>query len=313
MILDLPSAQKLAHSQDEFKRFFRLSHEEGVRFYRSLSSALFESVYATLQFYSHRNLVILHRGVSPFIQQLEGPLNRDSKRIMPLDLGALELEKDAAAVVTSADHPVTGEPYRVENMEQLAQQGRLICIKLIHRQDLVAASLQKEILPYSIEILSLSQGQILVRLGKRCKIHSFFSHLEPMVHFDMQALQAFKSQPVNSSLNHEVFRERLQDSGWEFFPSSKMSPGRSFISHSKMNSEWVLRQIQIKCPHITAELCESTSLCRWQAGNSFYDWWEGRPSDSFLRGGLVFETSCFDVPGFVDGLIELSAIPEFML
>lgn len=313
MILDLPSAQKLAHSQDELKRSLGLSHEEGIRVYRSLSSALFESVFSTLQFYSHRKTAILHRGVNPFIHQLEGPLIRDSKKVMPVMFEATELEKDTAVVVLSSDHLITGEKYEIEKIEDIAQQARIICIKLIHSEHGVVLSLQKEISPYSIEIFSVGPEQVLVRLGKKCKIHSFFSHLEPVINIDLQALQRLQSKSVNSGDVREADRHRLQDKGWTFFPTNKVGPRHSFISHSELNSEWVLYQLQIRCPQITTEMCESTSLCRWHAGNGFYDWWEERPSDSFLRGGLVLDSACFDVPGFVDVLIELSVDPQFVL
>lgn len=313
MIFDLPSAQKLAHSQDEFKRRLGLSHEEGIRFYRSQSSALYESVFSTLQFYSHKQTVVLHRGVSPFIQQLEGPLHRDSKKILPVILEASELEKETAVVVLSADHIVTGQKYATERIEEIAQQARIICIKLIHSKELIRSSLQKEIFPYSIELLTWGQGQILVRLGKKCKIHSFFSHLDPVIQFDLEADQGFQATSVNSGDVPKAARHRLLEKGWEFFPASKVGFGRSFISHSELNSEWVLQQLRVKCSQIDSDLCESTSLCRWQAGSSFYDWWEGRPSDSFLRGGLVLDSACFDVPGFVDALIELSVDPQFVL
>lgn len=312
-MFDLPSAQNLVRIQDDIKNCLGLSSEEGVRCYKSLSSALFECTFSTLQFYSHRKTVVLHRGVSPFIQQLEAPLIRDSKNVVSVQLEPAALEKDTALVVISADHIVTGQSYSIEDIEEMANQSRIVSLKILHSQELVIASLQREIQPYSIELLNVGHGQTLARLGKKCKIHSFFSHLEPTSVFGSEFLEILKSKPKSQSPHFQVAQDRLIPSGWEFFPSEKMGACRSLISHSQLNSEMVLQQLRGRLPALTEAFCESTSLCRWNAGQGFYDWWEGRPSDSFLRGGLVLHSSCFDVPGFVDVLIELSASPEFVL
>jgi hypothetical protein len=297
----IPSDESYFRLVDQLKDKMGFPSDLQVRVYSDWSQAVFETVLGVAHFMSHKKSMGILKGRTFAWNPILSFLYREAFQVQPIPQGGehspeslrqwLETaKKDTLFVLHQTDHPISGEIYSSEFLDNALNERKIFSVRISHQPSSLD---QLQVGPYSAHIQIVSERLSLVILGSKCKFPMLFSsHQSPAV-LSPQILetefQKYKSNEIGSD-KVSSFETQL---GPNFFaPFSKISQRRSgsmVFGCQGINGDFLAHELKKAIPDLEVK---TLSRCFWKAPLSYKDWWDAAPSDEVLNQ-LIVIPSCF--------------------
>lgn len=290
-----------------------IPEDVSVRVFSDLPAAVYEVAQGTAQFLSHKRSLALVKGQTFVFQPLMPYFYKEAYLIQNIHHEALQdvkgwvdsLKKDTLFVLFSEDHPVTGEKYAWDEMDQLLNEKRIFSIRVSHNTHFFE---QQEIRPYSLRVCSFSNNFAVSFCGNKFKSPPLTA---PSSYWGAPEL---KKSIVDLERKRKENKELIQKfesnlpAGFEaFLKTENRIYDRSVIFSKEVNGEAIQQYLNsaLKLPSVTPgsdALIETTSLCRWGGTKGFEDWWEPLPNPQILRGMMILDVKVLENPQLLSEL-----------
>lgn len=215
-----------------------LDSEYKVKFFSSYPLALFDVVYATQVFLSHKKHLCYFSGACPYFDFLQSFWIREQKDLKSMSISEFpktmedakhfvsELHKDTALVLFPEDHPVTGELYFWKNLDLALNEKRIPSIRLSHQG---RSSVGEKLGPYSVRLVVKSHDQVFGFFGSRYRTPALISQhqvYDPQPEESLLFSPAVEDREIISEFEKQLeeFRfhgseiERIWDRSFLVFP-----------------------------------------------------------------------------------------------
>ena len=256
------------------------------RVYPGTALALQEAVQGLIQFYPHKRVLGQFKGQTPAFSFLMPSLYKDGFEMqthlpdMNPDEFLQNLKAETNFVLSSQDHPVTGQIFACESRRQSLAAKKIFSIEISHSawlRDINSWSLN----PFEIRLLEVSPDLTYLVAGARFRAAALVA---PQMSWDpayvLKVWQQTQSQFKEDQVVVENFIKQLPK-GWKAWPmEGPRLWDRAFIYNAELNSEFFVQAGVL-----------STSLCALQERNGFFDWWLPPPAQEIIRGGLIIDLS----------------------
>lgn len=313
MKLGITSVENWEDLNEKIHRALGLSPDVTVRAYQGLHHAAFEVAQGTAMFLSHRRSVGWLKGQTYAYQTTLPFLYKEAFQIQSeilrgnLDLAAWvdSLKKDTNFVMTSDDHPVTGELFEFSDLETRLNDKKIFCFRVSHHAHLLRGY---GVSPASVLLCEFGPNLAIAVCGAKFKspvqMSGYLSWNTEQVlsEIQMRRQQAFEDK---EAVLH--FESHLPEGFHPVLGAVPRLYDRSVISHPDLNGEAVQTEVLKMMQRPLAlpgqdNLIESVSHCRWEFIN--WDWWENRPSDSVFRGLLLIDARIVSEAGLSEALAK---------
>lgn len=293
MEIFLPNTEKWYALNEEVHRLWALPEDVTVRTYRGIHHAAFEITQGTASFLSHKRAMGWLKGQTFAYSSVLPYLYKEAFQVQPLAQKSPNIEvaawveslkKDTSFVIMNEDHPVTGELFDNEQVDQLLNDKKIISIRVSHQKHWLRKL--PELRPSSVLICQASEDLAFAIIGSKFKspvqMAPFFGFANEHV---LSCLKSNLENSQESPVDIQKFEAGLPN-GFEIFqPRASHLGDRSLIFHPEINAEALAHELSKLCslrPGIDIVALNSCS-------QNFVDWewWEGRPQGSVLRGLLL--------------------------
>jgi hypothetical protein len=276
-----------------------------VRVYSSTAQALYESVQGLLQFFPHKRVAAQIKGTSPSHSFLIPFLYKDGlemqTHLAPSGHFADEkewlesLKPETSFLLTSADHPVSGQIFTSPERRDFLQSRKIFSIEVSHRSWLRdAKALNWSLHPFEIRILEVAENLTVMVAGPRFKA---FPIVPPQMIWQAPVvLEALKSCLLNFKEDQQAVQKILGQlpAPWRAFEAgSNRVWDRLFVFNLELNSEFHEAQLVGRNAPLKGHVLP-TSLCFFNERNNFFEWWLPAPSPEVIRGGLVLDLAAIE-------------------
>jgi hypothetical protein len=273
-----------------------------LRTYRGLAHAAYEIVQGAAQFFSHKRHIGMVKGQTPYFEPLMASFYKDAFGMQVIPYENLRnseaikawveaLSKDTSFVLFAEDHPVTGELFPWEELDQLLNEKRIFAFRISHFQHFHRAPLVK---PYSVQLCYLDPDLAVAKCGERFKVPPL---LAPAMDWDVprilqqiQRLHRGHEEPQQV----ELFESQFLDLATPWFsPGAARLYDRVVLNFKDVSGEALLRGLQQTLQLDSSQLfqtIDTTNLCRWNHYRTFSSWWLPQPSEADLQGLLVIDS-----------------------
>lgn len=300
--------------------------DSALRTFRGLAHATYEIVQGTAQFLSHKRSLGVVKGQTPYFDPLLAGFYKDAFGIQTLALEELKksasvsststaesglkawvdgLKKDTSFVLFAEDHPVTGELFDWEPLDQMLNEKKIFSFRISHFQHFYnkfigvagvnSINTTTPLRPYSVQLCFLNPDLAVAKCGERFKVPPL---LAPSMDWDVEktVLQVEKIQ-VSTQEQKQVqkFEESFSDIAepWFELGTSTRLFDRVVLNFKDISGEALLHALQDRLqmdPSQYFETIDTTNLCRWHHYKTFSTWWEPKPSEADLQGLLVIDS-----------------------
>lgn len=298
---------------DKTKALVKMPADASLRVLPGLQAALYETVMGTAQFFSHKKACGVVKGVTPYFEGVMPFLFKDGYQVQPLkvaDLGTAAawveaLKKDTNFVLVPEDHPVTGEIFDWDPLDQILNDKKIFSIRLSHFTHFRGTD---SLRPYSVRICSISHQVSIVLGGNKFKSPPLIAH--KMAWDTENTLKQIREEIAAFQENKDLvqkFESQLPAPFKALTTTANRVWDRSLIFSTESNGEAIedhlLKQWKtVSAPPGKEHQIEATSLCRWGGISLFENWWEPKPAVEILRGLLVLSTQQVSRPQIVEEL-----------
>lgn len=280
--------------------FLQTPPDSLVRCFPGVSAAAYEIAMGVTQFYSHKRALGIVKGQTHVFQSVLPYLYKEGYTIQFLEAHHLNdwstwidgLKKDTNFVMLAEDHPVTGEYFDWDEIDQKLNEKRIFCIRISHQRHFFQPS---EVRPYSVQVRSFAPDVAVAVCGSKFRVPPLIvQHLCWKKEAFFEGLQfALRGQKENKQLIQN-FEQNLPPGLLPYFKHDKRSFDRAAIFSATLSGE-ALRSYLLQGTFSSREpgweqQVETTNLCRWGSPKLYQDWWEPRPSDDVLRGLLIINS-----------------------
>lgn len=264
-----------------------------------MAHAVFEIGQGTAQFMSHRRSLGALKGQTPYFESLLPYFYKEVYGVQTVNHQALTdpeawvngLKKDTIFVLHAEDHPVTGELYNYDRLDELLNEKKIFSFRASHfRYNYEKSPLR----PYSVRICYLNSDLAVAFCGERYKTPPLIA---PQMNWEpsrvLETVRKIHVSPQDQALV-ENFEESFADiaSPW-FAPSAARLYDRVLLKFPDVNGEALLQRLfdhlQVD-PSKYYETLDTTNLCRWLHFKTFTSWWEPKPSTEDLASLLVIDS-----------------------
>ena len=307
MKLDLFPLETWETLNSTIKSAWTVPEDVSVRTFADLPAAVYEVAQGTAQFLSHKRSLAVIKGQSFVFQPLLPYFYKEAYQIQTLGHQNLPdvkiwveaLKKDTLFVVFCEDHPVTGEKYAWDELDQLLNDKRIFAIRVSHNSHFVD---EQEIRPYSIRVCSYSQNLAVAFCGSKFKSPPLIAPAgfwgEESLKKEVLTLERKKKADKDLVLK---FENNLPEGFQKFLTHDNRIFDRAVIFSKEVNGEAVQHCVSTALnlpisPAGSDTLIETTSLCRWGGTKGFDDWWEPIPDKNTLRGMLIIDVKLLANP-----------------
>lgn len=286
---------------EKVQKFLQVSPDHQLRCYPGVSAAAYEVAMGSTQFYSHKRSVGVISGHTHVFQSVLPYLYKEGYQVQFLEPHQNKSKEDALAWVDSLkkdtnfvflaeDHPITGEYFDWDQIDERLNEKKIYSVRISHHRHFYQPS---QIRPYSVQVRSYGPDVAIAILGNKFKA-------PPLVTQSLSWKKDAFFEGLQFALRHQKedkklildFEKDLPKDFQPFFNHDRRSFDRSVFYTTEINGD-VLRQFllsQVKTSQKEPgweENVETTCLCRWGGTKSYEDWWAPRPSDDILRGMIM--------------------------
>lgn len=307
MRLDLLPFESWENLNAQIRTLIQVDPTNETRVYRGLAAAIYELAMSTAQFYSHKRSLGIVPGQTPHYQVLLPYLYKEGYEIQFLkDLqdpkATVEsLKKDTGFVISCEDHPVTGQLYETDSLDQLLNEKKICHLRISHHFHLLKKSV---VLPYTARLCSFDPTTAVAILGSKFKSPPLMTPL--MDWSDPGILQRIRSLLTNTQEDLTLVKQVESELPAGFQPwlkNEKRIFDRAVIFSEELGGEAVQQflagqlRMEIREPGWETGI-ETTHLCRWGGVHPQETWWNPGPNPEILRGMLILGLETIKNPGF---------------
>lgn len=284
---------------DRLRIQFSLPPENSARIYKGLAHAVFETAQGTAQFLSHKRSLGVVKGQTPYFDSLLPYFYKEVFGVQAISHLALlnpeawvdGLKKDTTFVLWAEDHPVTGELYNYDRLDELLNEKKIYSFRISHFQHFYE---QASLRPYSVRLCYLNNDYAVALCGERYKTPPLMApqmNWNPLQCLDM--IQKIYVSPQDQKLI-ESFEESFSEISKPWFTrSTPRLFDRVLLKFPEVSGEALLQRLydhlQVD-PSKYYETMDTTNLCRWHHFKTFSGWWEPKPSTEDLESLLVIDS-----------------------
>jgi|GEM_PF-1031880 len=324
MKVDFLPAEAWESMNEKVHKFLQIPGDNQLRCYPGVSAAAYEVAMGATQFYSHKRSVGMVSGHTHVFQNVLPYLYKEGYQVQFLephkinrgsstassDINAWveSLKKDTNFVFLAEDHPITGENFDWDEIDQRLNEKKIYSVRISHHRHFYQSSV---IRPYSVQVRSYGPDVAIAILGSKFKA-------PPLMTQSLSWRRDAFFEGLQFSLRHHKedkklildFEKDLPATFKPFFTHEQRSFDRTVFYTPEINGD-ALRQFlmaQVKMSQKEPgweENVETTCLCRWGGTRSYEDWWVPRPSDDILRGMMIIGAD-FLAKTDVRAILELS-------
>ncbi|MBS1972126.1 MAG: hypothetical protein JSU04_17580 [Bdellovibrionales bacterium] len=299
MKLALVPLEEWERLNEQLKIHFDLAADNSVRIYKGMAHAVFEVGQGTAQFMSHKRSFGVVRGQTPYFESLLPYFYKEVYGVQPINHQALTdpeawvsgLKKDTIFVLHAEDHPVTGEIYNYDRLDELLNEKKIFSFRISHFRHNYE---KKELRPYSVRMCYLNNDLAVAFCGERYKTPSLIA--PQMSWHPSQILETVRK--IHVSPQDQALVENFEKSfaeiaaPWFASPTARLYD-RVLLRFHDVNAEALLQRLfdhlQVD-PSKYYETLDTTNLCRWLHFKTFTSWWEPKPSTEDLASLLVIDS-----------------------
>lgn len=266
-----------------------------LRSYRGVGHAAFEVAHPLTQLYAHKRNIAAIKGLSPAFDFLIAQYLKEAYTVQiteHLQVGSKaawvdQLKKETNFVLLAEDHPITGEIFETEELDQILNDKKIYSIRVSHARHIQATD---EIRPYSARILSFGPDLAVVVYGSKFKPAGLTA---PQMGWDkvsvVQKIQRKRKRMFDQNLV-QSFENSL--SQWKFFTENTLRLfDRSLLTFPDISGEALIQEIADGLSlnkNSINDLISTTNQCAWDEPYTFGKWWIPTPVAEVLRGTVVF-------------------------
>jgi hypothetical protein len=291
----LPNTEKWHALNEEIHGLLGLSSETSVRTYRGIHHAAFEIVQGTSSFLSHKRAMGWLKGQTFAYASVLPYLYKEAFQVQPLSLKNPNMEisawveslkKDTSFVIMNEDHPVTGELFDTDLVDQLLNDKKIISIRVSHGKHWLRGL--PVVRPYSVLICQVSEDLAVAVVGSKFKspvqmaAHFIFDREKVISRFQEKLSQ--RDESIEDILK---FESSLKEGFQILERGSNFLVDRALIFHPEVNAEALAHELSALCSLRAGAQLLPLNGC----AQNFVDWewWEGRPESAVLRGLLLVD------------------------
>ncbi len=285
---------------DELKKSFAGAlYSEGsvvqLRAYKGVGHAAFEVTHPLVQLYAHKRNIAAIKGLTPAFDFLLAQFLKEAYTVQVtehLQVGSKstwveQLKKDTNFVLMAEDHPITGEVFETDELDQLLNDKKIFSVRVSHARHFQNTD---EIRPYSARILSFGPDLAVVIHGSKFKVAGLTA---PQMGWDktavIQKIQRKRKRVFDQNLV-QAFETTLAE--FKFFTeSTPRLYDRSLLSFPDISGEALVQEIADAMSlnkNSIEDLISTTNQCSWDEPYTFGKWWIPTPVAEVLRGTVVF-------------------------
>ncbi|HEY8270180.1 MAG TPA: hypothetical protein VIG33_04780, partial [Pseudobdellovibrionaceae bacterium] len=140
MKLALIPLEEWERLNDQLKIDFSLPAGNSARIYKGMAHAVFETAQGTAQFFSHKRSLGVVKGQTSYFDSLLPYFYKEVFSVQAMSHLAVvdpevwvnSLKKDTSFVLFSEDHPVTGELYDYDHLDELLNEKKIFAFRISH-------------------------------------------------------------------------------------------------------------------------------------------------------------------------------------
>lgn len=299
MKLALVQLEEWEKLNDQLKIQFSLPAENTAKIYKGMAHAVFEIAQGTAQFLSHKRSLGVVKGQTPYFDSLLPYFYKEVFAVQSISHLALSdpeawvngLKKDTVFVLFSEDHPVTGELYSYDHLDELLNEKKIYSFRISHfRHFYEKVSLR----PYSVRMCYLNNDFTVAFCGERYKTSPLMA---PQMSWSssecLDAIHKIHFSPQNQN-SVESFEQSFSEIAKPWFtkPTPRLFE-RALLRFPEVNGEALLQRLfdhlQVD-PSKYYKTMDTTNLCRWHHFKTFSGWWEPKPSTEDLESLLIIDS-----------------------
>lgn len=318
-IVSLPSKDHWDDLNSAVKQKYFPELINQIRCYCSEHQALMEVLIGTQNFLSHKKGAAIVFGSNPFIEALSPIWIREQVQLLswtqadfPQSLDEAkkkvsELPAHIAYVFFCEDHPITGDIFSWEFLDQALNEKRIFSIRLSHHSHFqnLPQKEQNLVRAFSTRIRVYDSTHVIAELGARFKTPPVGAAWSPWRELSLTWNDPNLYQRVINPSLVEVFEDELKE--FRFFSHPKAFGtrvyDRALLVFRGMNSK-MWHNIFHSCSFLSESdktLILGMSACEWGCFKSM-SWWQEAPSDDILRDLLILPAKVLEQKQLVNFL-----------
>ena len=299
MKLALVPLEQWERLNEQLKTTYSLPTENSVRVYKGMAHAVFEVVQGTAQFLSHKRSLAWIKGQTPYFDPLIPYFFKEAYGVQSVNAADLKdpeawvnsLKKDTNFVLLAEDHPVTGELYDYDKLDELLNEKKIFSFRVSHFRHFYE---KPPLRPYSVRLCYLDNDYAVALCGERFKSPSLIA---AQMNWDVSAclnhlakIQVSPQQPGQV----EAFESSFADIAKPWF--STKTPrlyDRILLKFSDVSGELMLQRLFDKLQVDESQYyrtMDTTNLCRWNHFKTFGSWWEPKPTQEDIASLVVIDS-----------------------
>lgn len=304
MFLDLSVTETWDRLGDRLREPLGLTPDESARPFAGTPAAVMETVLTLAQIYSHKRSLAWVKGTSPAFDHLIPWFSKEAYSIQqglwPDVRGGVQawvdgLKKETAFVLFTEDHPVTGESWNWDELDNALNEKRIFSIRVSHSGFLANRDVPR---PYSLRICSIAPDLAVAIGGSRWRITPMVANRQA---WDIEATVArVKSRwaEATSPFLIESFEKEFAEQNW-FAGKTDRVLDRAVLAFEDVAGEALLDRLKTKLgTAFPAGAADTSHLCRWDSLRLMKNWWLPPPADEKLRGLVVFSVPLLETKDF---------------
>lgn len=306
-----PSSSHLFNAN--LKSELLLPEDQQCRLYPELSLALLEIFQGTIQFLAHKRSLVLSKGASMAHEFMLPQIYREGLNIqwrechLPLDTNwTSQLKPDTGVCLSYEDHPITGEVFPWNELDQLMNDKKIFSIRVSHFAFFRDRDLK--VSPYSVRLCVLERGVVLALIGNKFKVPTIFSNTlrEPSMEFVKTEIKHKLSGAVqkNEALVAD-FESQMVTVGaaiWSYVGARCWD--RSIIAFPNINADF-LQKHMVELDPIYSQHIFTLVDCSAGFSKPLWNWWINGPDFEQQRGILILSAECLS---WTKTIVELKKV-----
>lgn len=294
----------------------QLGLQQAVRAYKGIGHAVYEILYGTSSYFSHKKSIGFVTGSTPIFSSLMPYFLRETYEVQKLtieDLADIEkikawvesLKKDTVFVAYPMNHPFTGEFWDTNLLDELLNQKKIYSVAISH--SLFGLDKLKNLKPYSIQICSSNSNLAFASGGERFRTPPVLALDLPwdsQIKLAGQDFTFFEDQALIQNFEGQFKANKLQANHF-LFSQQQRSFDRSVVIFNDVNGEALLQMLfqKLKIPKERGwTLATTPNMCHW-TGFQLFDGWT-KFTDNELRGMCIFSLELLKQNDMVSKLKE---------
>lgn len=290
----------------QFFKFVNLV-ETQVFVTKGASSGLFETLFATTDFLSHKNTVALLKGQSWAERPIVKILSRKGLEVKTFSCQDLldpekvieKLGDEVSCVFLVSDHPLTAEKFQYEKLEELLAKKRIVTTVLYHHE-LPCADIK--IHPYSAHLYVIHDELSVALCGARYRTPNILVQDQFWDLFEVRTQLEARGQNLYENKTEILrFESALPNSFFAPLQNKNRVFDRAVVSTELFSGE----DLQERLFEIFGVRALTLQLCQWNATMQDLSWWDCPLTPKQIRGSLIIPAQLLSEYDFISFFSKL--------